>query len=221
MRFTAGAAIILLSAHLVGTAQAQEARTGGGTSAAVLQQLQQLASERTDLQSQNAKLQKDLEDMRKERDALKAGQSTADRRAQQSESAIHQIQEQAAARQQAADENLARWKAQLDQLVAKYKELAQTLGNTESDRNTLQQKIAAQEHVLSTCTDDNASLYNLNTEVLDHFQHQSPMAGLLRAEPFTQIARNRLENAALEYKQRAQELKAPVARDKGGSKTGT
>ncbi|MGC1459077.1 MAG: hypothetical protein WA825_12425 [Steroidobacteraceae bacterium] len=43
----------------------------------------------------------------------------------------------------------------------------------------------------------------------------------MRAERFTQIARNRLENAALEYKQRAQELKVRAVQDKGRSKTGT
>jgi chromosome segregation ATPase len=220
MRVTAATAIILLGALVAGISQAQEARTGGGTSAAVLQQLQQLASERTDLQSQNAKLQKDLEDMRRQRDTLKSAQGIADRRAQQSETAIHQIQEQAATRQKAAEDNVARWKGQLDQLVAKYRDLAQTLGTTENERNALQQKMTLQEHTLTTCTDDNASLYNLSTEVLDHFQHQSPMSGLLRAEPFTQIARTRVDNAALEYKQRAQELKVK-AQTKDSGKTGT
>jgi chromosome segregation ATPase len=221
MKLTSGAAIVVLCTFLVGSIQAQEARSGGGASAAMLQQLQQLASERTDLQSQNAKLQKDLEDMRRQRDALKTGQATVDHRAQQSEAAIHQLQEQAAARQKAADENVARWKSQLDQLVAKYRELAQTLSDTENERGALQRKVAAQDHSLSTCTDDNASLYNLNTEVLDHFQHQSSVKGLLRAEPFTQIARTRLDNAALEYKERAQELKVQAAPAKGAGKSGT
>jgi outer membrane murein-binding lipoprotein Lpp len=214
---------ILLVTTLVpaGSANAQEARGGGGANAALVQQLQQLASDRTDLQAQNAKLQKDLETMRHDRDALKSGQASADRRAQQSESAVHQIQQDAAVRQKAADENVARWKEQLDQLVGKYRELAQTLRDTETDRNTLQQKIATQERTLSVCADDNASLYNLNTEVLDHFEHPSVFAGLIRAEPFTQLARIRLENAALEYRQRAQELKVRAAQGKTGDKTGT
>jgi hypothetical protein len=200
---------------------AQEARSGGGSpNAALLQQLQQLASERTDLQAQLAKLQKDLESMRRERDTLKSGQTAADRRAQQSESAVHQIQQNAAGRQKTADDNLARSKAQLDQLVAKFRELAQTLRETESDRNTLQQKVAAQEHTANVCTDDNASLYNLNTEVLDHFEHAG-LAGMLRADPFTKIARTRLDNTVLEYKQRAQELRVQAAQVKAAKHAGT
>src|ERR1700730_2180836 len=70
------------------SAQAQTARSGGGASAQLLQQMQQLASERTGLQAENAKLKQDLEDMRKERDALKAAQQAVDRRAQISASSL-------------------------------------------------------------------------------------------------------------------------------------
>jgi chromosome segregation ATPase len=200
---------------------AQEARSGGGSAnAALLQQLQQLASERTDLQAQITKLQKDLEAMRRERDTVKSGQAAADRRAQQSESAVHQIQQDAAGRQKTADDNLARSKAQLDQLIAKFRELAQTLRDTETERTTMQQKLATQEHATSVCTDDNASLYNLNTEVLDHFEH-SGLAGLLRPEPFTKIARTRLDNTVLEYKQRAQELRVQTAQANAAKRAGT
>jgi chromosome segregation ATPase len=214
--------LLIASVAMTNAAQAQEARSGGANaSAALVQQLQQLASERTDLQAQNAKLQKDLEDARRERDALKSGQANTARRAQQSEAAIHQIQQDAAARQKTADENLARSKGQLDEIVAKFRELAQTLRDTESERNTLQQKLATQEHTLSVCTDDNASLYNLNTEVLDHFGHQSVFASMMRAEPFTTIARTRLENAALEYKQRAEALRVQAAQAKPAGHSGT
>lgn len=216
--------IVLLIASLavMRAAEAQEARSGGaGASAALVQQLQQLASERTDLQAQNAKLQKDLDDARRERDTLKSGQAGVARRAQQSEAAVHQIQQDAAARQKAADENLARSKGQLDEIVAKFRELAQTLRDTETERNSLQQKVATQEHTLTVCSDDNATLYNLNTEVLDHFGHQSAFAGLMRAEPFTTIARTRLENAALEYKQRAEALRVQAAQAKPATRSGT
>jgi chromosome segregation ATPase len=220
-RAALAAMLLLVGAAVSHELSAQEARSGGGSpNAALVQQMQQLASERTDLQAQLAKLQKDLEDMRRERDTLKSGQAAADRRAQQSESAVHQIQQDAAGRQKNADDTLARSKAQLEQLVAKFRELAQTLRDTETDRNTLQQKLVAQEHTASVCTDDNASLYNLNTEVLDHFAH-SALAGMLHADPFTKIARTRLDNTVLEYKQRAQELRLQAAQAKAANHPGT
>jgi hypothetical protein len=152
----------------------------------------------------------------KERDALKAAQSAADRRAAQTEAAVRDVQQQAAAKQKAADENVERWKTQMDELVAKYRELAGTLRDTEASRTSLQQQLATQQHTLSVCTDDNASLYNLNTEVLDHFEHQSTLSALARSEPFTRVARTRLENTALEYKERASALRTQSA--KGAAK---
>lgn len=201
-------------------ARAQEARSGGGASAELVQQLQQLASERTDLQAQVTKLQQSLEDMRKQRDALKAGQAGADRRAAQSEAAVRQVQQQAAERQKAADDNVARWRQQMDELVAKFRELAQTLRATETDRNALQQQLAAQRRAVGVCTDANAGLYNLNTELLQHLEHPG-LGSLFRAEPFTQIARTRLENTALEYKQRAEQLRLQAAHAKEAGHSGT
>jgi len=71
--------------------QAQSARSGGGANAQLMQQMQQLASERTSLQAENAKLKKDLEDLRKERDTLENGQQALDKKAKASEAALRQI----------------------------------------------------------------------------------------------------------------------------------
>jgi TolA-binding protein len=221
-RAVLAAVSLLVSLTASQAASAQEARSGGSgnANAALLQQMQQLASERTDLQAQLAKLQKDLEDMRHERDTLKTGQVAADRRAQQSASAVQQIQQEAAGRQKSAEDSLARAKAQTDEVVGKFRELAQTLRNTETDRNALQQKLTVAEHTVSVCTDDNASLYNLNTEVLDHFEHPG-VSAMLRAEPFTKIARTRLDNTVLEYKERAQALRSQASEAKSANRTGT
>src|SRR5882762_767084 len=81
---------IVLALAVGPLAQAQSARSGGGASAQLLQQMQQLAYERTSLQSENAKLKKDLEDLRKERDTLKNGQQALDKRAKSSEAALKQ-----------------------------------------------------------------------------------------------------------------------------------
>src|ERR1700726_2838508 len=89
---------------LTTSAHAQSARSGGGASAQLLQQMQQLASERTSLQAENAKLKKDLEDLRKDRDALKNSQQALDKRAKSSEAALKQ---QLAQRQSGANEELA------------------------------------------------------------------------------------------------------------------
>ena len=69
-RATAALLALLTLVSVTGTARAQTARSGGGANAQLLQQMQQLASDRTSLQAENAKLKKDLEDLRKERGPL-------------------------------------------------------------------------------------------------------------------------------------------------------
>ena len=103
-------------------AHAQTARSGGGGNALLMQQMQQLASERTSLQAENAKLKKDLEDLRKDRDALKTQQQVLDRRAKTSELSLKQVMEHRGS----SDQELAQMKEKTQQLVAKFKE---TLGN--------------------------------------------------------------------------------------------
>ncbi len=197
--------LLALVAIVLGTgaAHGQVARSGGGESAALAQELQQVASERTALQAQNAKLQQELAAMRKERDALKTAQQALERRAQLSESAVKQLEENAAASRRSTDQTVAQWKARMQELIDKFRETAQTLRDVESDRNTIKQTLAARERDLNTCVGHNLALYRLNQEVLTKLDHQTVWSSLARAEPFTRIKRNELDNLVVEYKARA------------------
>lgn len=206
--------IVLASLTLgVGVAHGQVSRSGGGESAALAQQLQQLSSERTELQAQNAKLQQQLDAMRKERDALKTAQQALQRRAHLSESAMKQLEENVAASRRSADQTSAQWKAQMQQLVAKFRETVDTLRTVESDRTALKQTLAQRERDLSSCTDHNLALYRLNQEVLTRLDHQTVWSSLAGAEPFTRIKRNQLDNLVEGYKERAdaEHVQAPAA----------
>jgi chaperonin cofactor prefoldin len=186
------------------SAEGQTPRSGGGAaSAQLLQQLQQLGSERASLQSQNEKLQKDLDAARKERDALKAGQQALQKRAQLSEAAVKEAQAGLAARRETADRELADWKQKTQELVAKFRETAQTLRDVESDRNDLKQSLAARNQAYAACVQRNAALYKLNGEILDRMEHQSVWSSLAQAEPFTRLKRTQLENMVDEYVQKA------------------
>ncbi len=186
-----------------GIAHAQVPRSGGGASTQLLEQLQQLGSERTELQEQNAKLQKELDGLRKERDALKTAQQALERRAQLSESAVKQLQENVTARRQATDQEIGQWRQRMDELVAKFRDTAKTLQEVETDRTASQQKLAASERDLNTCSERNLALYKLNEEVLTRLAHQSLWTSLASAEPFTRIKRTQLENLIVEDRARA------------------
>jgi chromosome segregation ATPase len=190
---------------LCGLARAQQARTGGGASAQMVEQLQQLASERTELEASNAKLQKDLDDMRKERDALKSGQQALQHRVDQADAGVRQAQQGVATQRQTNDQEIARWRAKLDEVVAEARKIALQLQEVETDRNGLRQTLTSRDQDLKVCTDRNTALFDLNSEVLTHFEHESVFSRVAQAEPFTKIQRTRLENLILEDKERAEE----------------
>jgi chromosome segregation ATPase len=178
---------------------AQTARSGGGGNAQLLQQLQQLASERMSLQAENAKLKKDLADMQKDRDALKNAQQVVDRRAKSSELTLKENLSQRASMEQ----ELTQTKEKMQQLIAKFRDTLNTLRDVESESTTTKQTLATRDQDLKVCIDRNLDLYKLNQEVLTRLEHQSVWARMAQAEPFTKIKRAQLENLVDDYKGRA------------------
>lgn len=203
------AAATLAAAALAGTAiaPAQVSRSGGNANAQVLQQMQQMASERTALQAENERLKGELADAKKERDSLKTGQQALDRRARESAAALAHSN----AERDGGAEELAQTKAKMQELIGKFRETIQKLREVEADGATARQSVAAGERELKTCVDHNLALYRLNDEVLVHFDRQGFWSRVAQAEPFTRIKRVQNENLIDEYRTRAQEQLTPGA----------
>jgi chromosome segregation ATPase len=201
------AGMLLLSTTL---ASAQTARSGGTGNAQLMQQMQQLASDRTSLQAENAKLKKELDDLRKDRDALKTAQQALTRRATSSELALKQ-QRAAQAQQISADRELTQTKSKMDQLIAKFRETLETMRALEAEQNSTKQTLATREQALKVCAERNVALYQVNEEVLTRLEHQSAWARTAQGEPFIRIKRNQLENLVDDYKQRADSQKVTPA----------
>jgi len=199
---------MIATAAVSGLVSAQTARTGGGASAQLLQQLQQLASERTSLQSQNAQMKKELDDVRKERDALKKAQQAVDGRVKAGEAALART----ATERESKEQELKQAKDRMQELIGKFRETVQTLREVETEHATAKQTLASREQDLKVCTDHNTALYKLNEEVLTRLEHQSAWSRVASAEPFTKLKRVELENLVDEYKFRADEqrLKSPA-----------
>jgi cell division protein FtsB len=187
------------------SAHAQTARSGGAPNAQLMQQMQQLASERTTLQAENAKLKKELDDVRKDRDALKKGQAAGDQRTKASMAALAQSK----AQQEAAEGQLKQSKDKMQELIAKFKETIQQLRQTETDATTTKQTLAVRDRDLKACVDRNKALYALNQEVLTRLEHQSMWSRAAASEPFTRIKRVQLENLTDDYKARADDQREP------------
>jgi chromosome segregation ATPase len=203
--------VLVVSAAVVGSvfalpAFAQTARSGGSSAqnAQLVQQLQQLASERTALQAEQARMKKELEELRKERDSLKAGQAAVNQRARaETDAAVARSTRD----REAAEKELSQVKQRAQELVDKFRETAQTLREVETDRATAKQALARQAQELDACVASNTALYRLNDEVLTRFDKQGLWSRVGQAEPFTRLKRVELENLIDSYKTRADEQK--------------
>jgi chromosome segregation ATPase len=204
MRTQLAIATILITC--VPPAFAQTARSGGsgGANAQLVQQLQQLGSERTALQAEQARMKKELEEMRKERDALKAGQAAVGQRARaSSEAAVARSTRE----RDALEAELTKTKANTQDLIAKFRETVQAMREIETDRATAKQALTARMTELDSCVKSNDALYKLNDEVLTHFSDQGLWSRVGQAEPFTRLKRVELENIIENYRYRAEDQK--------------
>jgi chromosome segregation ATPase len=204
----------VIAADASGVAVAQTARSGGNASAQLMQQMQQLASERTTLQGENDKLKKQLADITKDRDALKNGQQVVERRAKDATAALQHSNSQ----REAGDQELTQTKAKMQELIARFRETIVQLRSSETEGTAAKQALAARERELSTCIDRNMALYKLNDEVLTHYEKQSAFARMATIESFTRIKRTQNENLVDEYRARAHDqVFTPPAAGPGAS----
>ncbi len=197
-------AVLALSVHRPVLAQAARSSSGN---AQAMQQLQQLAAERTKLLADNAKLKADLEATRKERDELKKKQDASERRLEGNDGAVAR----ANAKSDSLGHELEREKAKLTEIVAKFRELAGQLREVESERSTMKTSLAQRDVELKQCVDRNLSLYALNGEILDRLEHRSAFTPASALEPFTKLKRIELENLIDGYQTRADEQRPPSA----------
>jgi chromosome segregation ATPase len=202
---TVSIAILYVSGSAV--LRAQVPRSGGGESQQMMQQYQQLAAERTQLKAQVAQLQKDLDaskaelaSMKKARDALNAqftGTSAAVTKAK--------------AAQSSAEQTLEQFKQRTNELVNRFRDMAQTLKQTEVERAGLQKELSARNSAFDTCAQNNVELSAISTEVLDRYEHVGMFTRISASEPFTKITRARIDNLVDDYRARAEELKVKKA----------
>lgn len=188
---TATALFIVALALATHMGYAQTARTGGAANAQLMQQIQQLGSERTRLQAENAKLNKDLEDARKDRDALKSAQQAAVGRAKSSEDAL----QSGLAQRASTDKELTQTNEKLHQLRGKYQELVQSLNTMEAERTTAQQTLTSREQDLKVCIGRNQSLYEASQAAVARLEHRTASA--------TRVTAPQLESLIADYKDRA------------------
>jgi chromosome segregation ATPase len=179
----------------------QTERAGSGANTQLMRQMQQLASERTQLQADNARLKQELDAARRERDALKGASAATDKRLRSLEVGAAR----AGGERDASAQELTQLRARMEELIGKFRETATALRDVETQRATAVQSLAVRDGELAQCGDRNQKLFDLNDEILTHFGNRGFWSGLASAEPFTKLKRTQLENLIGEYRGKAED----------------
>lgn len=181
---------------------AQSERSGNDT-ARVMQQLQQVTAERTALQADKDRLQKEVDNLKAQLAPLQEERGALTRKAQVAEAAAARLAGSSEANSAAVE----RSRVQMQDLVTRFRETAQNLQDVEADRNAARGLLAAKDQELKVCIDRNAGLYSLNSEMLEQMEGRGFWSGVGEREPFTRLARTRLENLIDDYRYRVEELR--------------
>ena len=189
-------------------AGAQSARKDAGNNAQLVQQMQQLAAERTQLQADNARLKRELDEVRKERDTLQGERESTVKKLKSFEVTASR----ASGDRRQVEGELAQSRERMTELVAKFRETATALRDAETERAGIQQQLQVRTQELGGCVDRNTQLYTMNDEILSRLETQGFWSSVASAEPFTRLKRTQLENLADDYRARAGDAKvAPTA----------
>jgi biotin operon repressor len=198
------AVIVALCVGMAATAPVfGQAVRSGSDNARAAQQMQQSAAERTALQADNAKLKDEVADLKKKLDQAATAGAAAAARAKQSDAAVAR----AADSGKQVAEALEKSRAQMQELIARFRATALDLKTVETDRNTLRSEQDSLSRNYGTCVERNVGLYQVGREALERLGQRGIFSKVSESEPFTQIARARLENLIDDYRSRLDELR--------------
>ena len=203
MRRTVATTLLVASALVACLPALGQTVRSGGDSQKAIQQIQQLASERSAAQAEAlrakqalADAQKQIAELTKARDALRA-------RAGDAQAAANAVE----GKERALSDELTQTKARLAELVGKFRETATTLREVEADRTRTHSELDRTGRDYLTCVEHNAELATLTRDALDRLDGSAGWSRVARAEPFTRLARTRAENLADEYRARLADLR--------------
>ena len=180
----------------------QTARSGGDSQKA-MQQLQQLASDRSAAQAEALRAKQALADAQKQIAELTKGRDALRARAGDAQAAKNAVE----GKERALNDELTQTKARLAELVGKFRETATTLREVEAERARLHTDLDKTGRDYLTCVEHNTELTTLTRDALDRLDGSAGWSRLARAEPFTRLARTRAENLADEYRARLADLR--------------
>ena len=193
----ARAALLIVTGLTLANAGAQTARSGGGGGDARLQAMvNQLNGEKANLQRENDELTKEL-------NALKADLRKAESKAEANEDKLKSASASAARLQrnnESAQNAIERYKQREEELIAEFRKTINILRDTEAEKGKISGQLAETRLAYRECAKDNTEMFTVATDVLDAYENKGLFTRAAQGEPFTQLARVRIENLVDEYR---------------------
>jgi len=197
------ALVMALCAWAPGSAQ-----TAGGVDPAqalarAQQLLRQVAQQKVQLETENARLKAEAAGLEK-----KLGRAAAEaERLADDLAASQRDNERTGARLERTGARLEKTEAALREAVDRYRETAADLRETEAARRQLEAELAATRDELENAENKNVALYQANVELLEHYHDKGAWDAILQAEPLTGLKQVQIENVLEEYRYKLDALR--------------
>jgi uncharacterized protein (DUF3084 family) len=199
----------------VAPAVAQQSRDDGG-SARLQAMVQQLTSEKTQLQADNTKLKTERDAATAELKKLRTEKDSLERQLSQSETSLTR----ASSTNTRNTEVMEQQKKRTEDLVAQFRQTIEQLRTTELERNDLKTLSETRQRAFEQCVASNQKLFETGNEVLDRYENKGKWDALREREPFTQTRRVRLQNAVDEYRWALDDQRLPGTTKAAGATGG-
>jgi chromosome segregation ATPase len=200
--------LLLLLSAFAASAGAQQARDDTGGSAQLQAMVQQLTSDRTQLENENRDLKVSLDAANAELKTLRTTNAALERRAAQTEASLNETTAANTRNSQAAEQ----LRTRMEELIKQFRATAESLRQTELERNDLRTKLASSDGNLKQCGTANQKLFDTGNEVLDRFEQKGCWAKLREREPFTKNKRVQLQNLVDSYRWQLEDQQLPAGK---------
>jgi uncharacterized protein (DUF3084 family) len=187
-------ALVVLAAASAPVAAQQSRDDGGG--ARLQAMVQQLTSEKTQLQADNTKLKTERDAANAAIKKLRTEKESLERQLSQNETSLTR----ASSTNTRNTELMEQQKKRTEDLVAQFRQTIEQLRATELERNQLKTQSETRQRAFEQCVASNQKLFETGNEVLDRYENKGKWDALREREPFTQTRRVRLQNAVDEYR---------------------
>lgn len=175
----------------------------GGANPQLQMMLQQANAQNARLTASNAELNREVDDLRAELDALEAAQKKS---AKSIRTQKQQLANSSARASALSDQN-SELRDRLETLSGRYQELAEVLRQVDQQRSTLTTMAQDYEERVTVCQNNNEDLYTMVQELSQRYEKKGFFTVLRQREPITGVSKARMENQMDEYRRLAEEMR--------------